>query len=409
MIEALSDIQKAGTSAFSAGGGGSGSLDGLTDVVITTPQPTQTLTFNGTTWVNSDGGISTESTTLNQVFYPIFTDVISASTRTTYTDPVGLSYEPALGRFNAPEFWAAYVNSNAVEAFTMDLQESVPAVPATGFVRMFCKKIAERFMAAMVGPSGLDVIIQPALFRQKIARWNPPGNSTTLPGVDGFTAPTTLGTVTARNVAVSTNLLTRMKRLGYASAATAAAFCGHWQPAAGAQLTTGDGAGKGGFFYSCRFAITDPAAVAGARFFAGLSNLTVAPTNVEPSTLTNCIGIAQLSTSSTQLYLVYGGTAAQTAIALGTNFPPMQGVGAGNGVAYDLSIFCAPNSNGVVNVRLERLGTAFVYETTLTPTVVGTQTPASTVFMGHRIWRTNNATLLATAVDISHVYTEQDY
>ena len=341
MIEALSDIQKAGTSAFQAGSG-------------------------------SPGGNSKEV------------------------------------QYNNGGVFAGAANVEIDSGDLVLLEQPSPVTPATGMVKLFCKRIAQRFMAAIIGPSGLDVILQPALFRQKIARWNPPGNSTTLPGVDGFQAPTALGTATARSVA-STNLLTRMKRLGYVSAATAAAFCGHYQPAAGAQLTTGNGAGLGGFFYSVRFAITDAAAVAGARFFAGLTNLTAAPTNVEPSALTNCIGIAQLSTDSTQLYLVYGGSAAQTAIALGTNFPPMQGVGAANGVAYDLSIFCPPNSNGVVHVRLERLGTAFVYETTITPTVVGTQTPASTVFLGHRVWRTNNATLLACGVDISHVYTEQDY
>lgn len=342
MIEALSDIQKGGTSAFSAGGSG------------------------------SPGGNTKEV------------------------------------QFNNRGVFAGAANVEIDNGDLVLMENASPVTPATGMVKLFCKKIAQRFFAAFVGPSGLDVIIQPAMFRQKVFTWNPQGNATTLPGVFGFQAPNALGTATARNVA-STNLLTRMKRLGYVSAATAAAFCGHWHPAVGAQLTTGNGAGLGGFFYSCRFAITDAAAVAGARFFAGLSNLTAAPTNVEPSTLTNCIGIAQLSTDSTQLYLVYGGTAAQTAIALGTNFPPMQGVGAVNGVAYDLSIFAPPSLNGVVHVRLERLGTAFVYENTITPAVVGTQTPASTVFMGHRIWRCNNATLLACGVDISGVYAEQDY
>lgn len=342
MIEALSDIQKAGTSAFQAGGSGS---------------------------------------------------------------PAGNSGEL---QYNNAGAFAGAANVEVDNGDLVLVNNPSPVTPGASKVKLFCRKIAERLFLAFVGPSGLDVAIQPALFRQKIGRWNPPGNSTTLPGVDGFQAPTALGTATARNVA-STNLLTRMKRLGYVSAATAAAFCGHYQPAAGAQLTSGNGAGLGGFFYSVRFAITDAAAVAGARFFAGLTNLVAAPTNVEPSTRTNQIGIAQLSTDSTQLYLVYGGSAAQTAIALGTNFPPMQGVGAANGVAYDLSIFSPPSLNGVFHVRLERIGTAFVYENTITPTVVGTQTPASTVFLAHQVWRCNNATLLACGVDISQVYQEQDY
>lgn len=171
----------------------------------------------------------------------------------------------------------------------------------------------------------------------------------------------------------------------------------------------GDGAGLGGFFYSCRFGFSDAATVSGARAFVGMSSLVAAPTNVEPNTLTNCIGLAQLSTDATQLFLVYGGSAAQTAIGLGTNFPPMAGVGAANGIAYDLTLFCPTSGNGIVNYRVERIGTSFVAEGTLTPTTVGTQTPAATTLMTHRAWRTNNATLLAVGIDMLNVYIETDY
>jgi hypothetical protein len=303
----------------------------------------------------------------------------------------------------------AFAGAANIEVDNGDLvlieQASVVA-PATGKVKMFCKKIANRFFPAMVGVANMDACLQPSIWRQKVGIWTPPGNATTTPGVNGFTAPTAIGTATARNVA-TTNLLTRTRRIGYVSAATAAAFCGQFTGAA--QFTTGDGAGLGGFFYSCRFAITDAAAVSGARSFFGVTSQTTTPTNVEPSTLTNAIGIAQLSTDATQLYLVYGGSAAQTAVALGTNFPPMAGVGATNGIVYDLTIFCSPNSNGVVNVRLERVGTTFVYENTITPGTPGTQTPLNTTLLAHRAWRTNNATLLACGLDILNIYIETDY
>ena len=282
---------------------------------------------------------------------------------------------------------------------------ATPVTPPANTVKLFAKKIAGRVFPASVGPNGLDVAVQPAFWRQKVSWWNPPGG-TVLPGVNGIAAPAAIGTATSRVVA-TTNLFTRTKRLGYVSAATASALAGHYNTVA--QFTTGNGGGLGGFFYSCRFGFSDAAAVAGARAFVGMSSTVAAPTNVEPSTILNCIGIAQLSTSSTQLYLVSGGSAAQAAIALGTNFPPMAAGGATNGVAYDLTIFCSPNSNGVVNVRLERIGTAFVYETTLTPAVVGTQTPASTTLLAHRAWRTNNATPLAVGIDILGYYIETDY
>lgn len=303
----------------------------------------------------------------------------------------------------------AFAGATYVKIDNNDLtigENTAPVSPATGNVKLFAKKLATRMMLSTVGPSGLDATLQPSIWRQKVASWNPSGNTTTVPGVFGLAAVTAVGTTTSRTVA-TTNLLTRCRRLAYVSAATAAALCGHYSSAA--QFTTGNGAGLGGFFYSCRFAFTDAAAVAGARSFVGMSSIVAAPTNVEPNTLTNSIGIAQLSTDSTQLYLVYGGSAAQTAIALGTNFPPMQGVGATNGVVYDLTLFAPPSSNGVVSYRLERVGTTYVAEGTLTPATVGTQTPASTTLLAHRAWRCNNATLLAVAVDIIGVYIETDY
>lgn len=283
---------------------------------------------------------------------------------------------------------------------------TTPTAPPANNVKLFAKGLAGRMLPASVGPSNMDAALQPSTWRQKIASWSPPGNSTTVPAVTGFNAPTALATATARSVA-TTNLMSRTRRLGYVSAATAAAITGHYSTLA--QFTTGDGAGLGGFFYSCRFAASDAAAVAGARQFVGLSSNVAAPTNVEANTLTNTIGVAQLSTDSTQMYLVYGGSAAQTAVALGTNFPPMTAAGATNGVVYDLTLFAPPSSNGVVGYRLERVGTTFVAEGTLTPATAGVQTPLNTTLLAHRAWRTNNATALAVGLDIVNIYIETDY
>lgn len=157
-----------------------------------------------------------------------------------------------------------------------------------------------------------------------------------------------------------------------------------------------------------RFNFSDAAAVTGVRSFVGISSSTGAPTNVEPSTLTNCVGIAQLSTDTTQLYLVYGGSAAQTAIALGTNFPPYVGtVGITTGVAYDLTLFAPPNTANTLYVRLERIGTAFVYETTLTG--AATVIPQSTTLLTTVAWRCNNATAAAVGFDLASFYIETDY
>jgi hypothetical protein len=283
----------------------------------------------------------------------------------------------------------------------------IPASPALGNVTIFGKTLANRSLAATVDASGIDAVLQPSIWRQKVGNWNPPGNSTTVPGVFGMIAPTVLGTATARNVA-TTNLFTRQRRLGYVSSSSSAgSFCGHYINQA--QFTTGDGSGLGGFFYSCRFGVSDTTNPIGTRMFVGMSSSVTAPTNVEPTTLTNCIGVAQLSSSTTQLFIVYGGSAAQTAIALGTNFPPYTGTGATLGVSYDLTLFCPVTLPGVVYYRLERIGTSFIAEGTLTPTTVGTQTPASSTLLAHRAWRTNNNNSGVVGIDIIGFYTETDY
>lgn len=286
---------------------------------------------------------------------------------------------------------------------------TAPVTPAAGIVKVYGKLLGNtRAMVAAVGPSGMDYTLQPSIWRQKIARWNAPGNSAVGPGIDGFGVMAAVGTATARNVA-TTNMLTRMQRLAYVSAATAAASASN----RGASMyTSGTGgtpaAALGGFFASFRFAASDAAAVTGARQFVGMD--AAAPTNVEMDTRTNHFGIAQISTDSTQLYLVYGGSAAQVKVALGTGFPIYNGtVGLTTGVPYDFTIWCPPTANGVFNWQLDRLDTQTSTGGTVTPGTPGTQTPANTTLLSPSMYRGNNATALAVAQDISNIYIECDH
>lgn len=283
---------------------------------------------------------------------------------------------------------------------------AAPTAPTADAVKVFAKNLAGRFIPATIDKNS-SVALQPAIFRNRISLWQSSGAvlppSTSVGFILGFPAATVVGTATLRAFA-STNLLTRAGRTGYVSVATAGGMAS-WRMAV-ASITTGTGGGLGGFFASMRVAITDAAAVTGARAFFGLSSSTAAATNVDPSAMTNCIGLAQLSTDATQLYLVYGGSVAQADIPLGTNFPPMAGAGATNGILYDVILHSPPNQNGVISYRIERVGTAFLAEGTITPTTPGTQTPANTTFLTQQIWRTNNATALAVGIDVSRVYVE---
>lgn len=121
-----------------------------------------------------------------------------------------------------------------------------------------------------------------------------------------------------------------------------------------------------------------------------------APTNVEPSTKVNCVGVAQLSTSN-NLQIVYGNAAAKTPIDLGTNFPANSATD-----AYELNLF-APATGGIF-WQVRRLNTA--YEAS--GSIPSTDAPAATTLLGHQLWRCNNATALAVGLDVCGIYIETD-
>ena len=269
-----------------------------------------------------------------------------------------------------------------------------PVTPGADYGTIFMKKIAGRMMAAQIGPSGLDTTLQANLGGNKAAMWMPPGGSITVPGVFGMAALTATGTATSRAIA-TTNLLTRMTRLGFVSAATAGSLAGARE--AVAKFTTGAGPGLGGFFARYRFGISDPATVAGARMFVGLDALTAAPTNIDPSTKVNCVGVGQIAASN-NLQIIYGNATAKAPIDLGANFPANT-----NTDAYELNLFSPPA--GCVHWHVRRLNTAFEASGFLSSAEV----PIATQLLCHQLWRCNNATALAVGLDVCGIYIETDH
>lgn len=271
-----------------------------------------------------------------------------------------------------------------------------PAVPANGVVH-FSKKIAGHDFAHTIGPGNEPRALQSLMIRSGSGAWLPGSGATTSPGVFGMPNFTITGfTATARSCA-TTNYFSRRRKLGYVTAATAGAV-GMWRAGTNA-YSIGSGAGVGGFFAVVRFGISDGAAVTGARMFMGIGVSTVAPTNVEPSTLINRIGIGH-GAADTTMQLYYGGTTAQTPINLGVNFPA-------NTLSvdmYELALF-APANSQVVNYEVTRLNTGDVATGTLSG-LVGTVVPAATELMHFTSYRTNNATALAVSIDIAGAYIE---
>lgn len=273
-----------------------------------------------------------------------------------------------------------------------------PGAAASGHMTVYSKYVSGRAMLKAVGPSGLDYAAQPWMARNKIGVWQPQGNSTVLPGVFGYTGPTIVGTLTSRNVA-TTNGFNMLRRIGIVTAATAGSLASY--RIAAAQVTTGTGSG-GGFHKIMRFGISDAVLVSGARMFMGMSSSTSAPTNVEPSTLTNSIGIGH-GAADTNMMLFYGGSTKQTPINLGANFPIDT-----NTSAYELALFSPPSGAGEINYEVTNLNNGYVATGTITP-AGGVALPGSTTLLSYAWgYRTNNATAAAVGLDIAGDYIETD-
>lgn len=318
-----------------------------------------------------------------------------------------MALNPTLVAVKGSELTPAEVDANfaAIAAAvgnipeSIDLTSATATTPAAGTVRMFRNDQGGRQMLAFMGPEGANAPVQPFMANRKYGFWNPSGNSSSSPGIVGFAVLTALGTATTRNF-FSTNFITRLRRIGYVSAASAGSFAGHYSLVR--QFTIGTGTqGLGGFHYVCRFVPSDAANVAGARMFVGMREAVAAPTNVEPDTLTDLIGVAQLSTSN-NLHLVYGGSATQTAIDLGASFP----ANGASTAAYELQLF-APSGAQTVGWMVTRLDTGDTVSGILSGTV-GTAIPLGTTGLNHAAWRCNNATALACGLDIVQVYIETD-
>src|ERR1035438_2240334 len=167
--------------------------------------------------------------------------------------------------------YGQFSSSAIAGLFTDQVSGSDPTAPASSKLLVYAKSIAGRMMLKQIDSIGEHTPLQPILARNKVGYWNPPGNFTTLPGVFGYTAPTTVGTTTAAVVA-TTNLFTRMRRLSFISTATAGSLSSF--RVATAPVTMGDGHGNGGFYKIIRFGCSDPATVSGARQICGVRSNT---------------------------------------------------------------------------------------------------------------------------------------
>lgn len=254
--------------------------------------------------------------------------------------------------------------------------------------------IAGRILPAGVDSSGALMPMQPLQGRVKQGQWQPNANSATLSSF-GIVAPTVTGTAQQKNVA-STSLYTSMRRLGYSSAAGAGNVGGIRLPA---QLFwLGNAAGLGGFFLQVTHGCGDAATVAGARQFVGFRGITTAPTDIDPSTQTDIIGMGHDAGQTTMQIMHNDAAGVATMVDLGANFPTQTL----STDVYEMTLYATTNAT-TVNYRVERLNTGHVATGT-----ISTNLPANTTLLAIQMWRGNGATALAVTPDLFNLYIETE-
>ncbi len=294
------------------------SIDAHTDVNITAPAPGQVLKYNGTNWIND-------------------TDATSAGG----------------GGQASIQFRDEGVDLGT--AGTVDtLNVLGPYLQAT--------RSGQSLTLASASPP-------------KIALWQSPGSTITMV-VDGVAlALGSVGTATTVTPTGSSNL-TQQKRLEYLVTVAATTAVAGWRPATGsAHCWRGNGAGLGGFQFRCRWGNATGGATATNRAFAGLAASQANPTDVEPSTQVNMIGMGWDAADTNVQLMSNDNTGVATKIDLGAAFPVPT---TDRSALYQIELSCASNAASI-EYKVTNLITGAVAQGTVT-----TDLPQNTAFMGPR-------------------------
>ena len=247
--------------------------------------------------------------------------------------------------------------------------------------------------AVIVNAAGA-VTVQGAAAVKRTASAIATGGSTALT-LSGMGTGAATGTATARTPATTTKF-TSMARVGYVSAASAGSSAGWRFGVAGVGVVRGDAAGIGGFDVKFRYGIaTLPSA---GRVFVGLHSASTVIGNVDPSTLTQIVGVGADAADTNLSVMHNDGSGTATKIALGAAFPAKTTALD----IYDVWFGCAANA-----ATIEYLVVNKVTGETASGSIAS-DLPTNTTFLQHHIWCNNGATAVAGAIDLSFIWTETD-
>lgn len=278
--------------------------------------------------------------------------------------------------------------------------DTSPTTP-TGGVVIYAVKRANRRMLGWKTPTGRTERFSPWLGSNNRYEYSAVVNATTY---STYGCPTfTVGQAAVQAALTNTNFLTTQKR-NQQTLATAAAILSQTSPQFMAFRAPGNG---GGGFHMCwRFGIV--ALPTDGKLFCGMTGHATTPqtaTNVNPSTLLNCIGLAKDSSATTTLKFLMGGSTANSISGTLTNTGTMTGIA---NTFWQVEIFCkaADTGFGWRVTRTSSTGVETVDEGTSTGTA-GTQMPADNMPLAPMLYMANTSAVTIT-MNFSQFFLETD-
>lgn len=245
---------------------------------------------------------------------------------------------------------------------------ATPTAPAAGGVKMFGRDVAGRILPAVMGPSGLDTSLQPFFGRNKMGLFVPAGNG----GADtqmGLVISAT-GTATTENVGTS-NLHNYMRRRSWRITTAATTAVAGIRGGALQFTVGGPSAGLGGFHLVWRWGPATGVSNAAHRAFVGMRNTAAAPTDVNPSTLTNICGMGYDSADANIQFMYNDGTGTATKIDLGAGFAKPN---ADLTSVYEIAMFARPGTTQSLTYEVTNLVSGAVATGTVTTDLPSTTT-----------------------------------
>ncbi len=252
---------------------------------------------------------------------------------------------------------------------------STPTAPSANGCKLFGSNLGGGLLPSYMDVYGVVTPLQPSLDQSRRSEWHAIGNATTLSSINAA-ALTGTGTATTASV-TTTNIQTYQRRVEYlvTTAATTAV--------AGIRATTaywgvgGTAAGLGGFRMSLLWGPATGVATATSRAFAGMGSATAAPTDVEPSSITNICGMGW-DAADTNIQFMHRGAGAITKIDLGASFPVPT---TDRNKLYQVNLFSPPGTTQSVSYSIRDMGTGAIATGT-----VATGLPTAATLLAPRCW-----------------------